>query len=174
MKKQPPTIERYRGMTDEERELVRAEFGLFHVEEVCAQFSTRNRTSQVGVDRGGIGIVIVAHGGLASDYLAAVEHVVGRVSGIVAVSVDEKDDPQLKQQEIIEAADSVDTGSGVTIVTDMFGGAPSNLSKAAVDAPNRRLLYGANLPMLIKLAKLRYTAIDEAVETALEGNPGSL
>lgn len=115
-----------------------------------------------------IGIVIVAHGGLAREYLAAVEHVVGQQKGILAISIEADHDRGQKQQEIMEAADAVDTGSGVVVVTDMFGGSPSNLSLRACAPDDRRILYGANLPMLIKLAKSRHLPIGDAVRNALE------
>ena len=102
-----------------------------------------------------IGIVIVAHGGLAQEYLAAVEHVVGPRSSP-------------KQSEICAAADAVDEGDGVVLVTDLFGGSPSNLSLRACAPANRRIIYGANLPMLIKLAKSRRLPVADAVAGALE------
>ena len=114
-----------------------------------------------------IGIVIVAHGGLAEEYLAALEHVVGKLVGVRAVSIAPEHDRSLKQDEIIDAADSVDTGDGVVIVTDMFGGSPSNLSLRASNKADRKILYGANLPMLIKLAKSRLMSVDAAAESAL-------
>ena len=114
-----------------------------------------------------IGIVIVAHGGLAREYLAAVEHVVGPQSGMVAISIEPDHDRRLKQDEIAQAANSVDTGNGVIVVTDMFGGSPSNLALPACSAENRKILYGANLPMLIKLAKSRRMSVPDAVSTAL-------
>ncbi len=115
-----------------------------------------------------IGIVIVAHGGLAREYLAAVEHVVGRQEGIRAIAIEYDHDRAAKQDEIIRAADEVDRGDGVLVVTDMFGGSPSNLSLPACMPPNRRILYGANLPMLIKLAKSRHFTVAEATALALE------
>ncbi len=115
-----------------------------------------------------IGIVIVAHGGLAREYLAAVEHVVGKQQGIRAISIEEDHDRAAKQAEIIAATDSVDTGDGVIVVTDMFGGSPSNLSLRACLVKNRQILYGANLPMLIKLAKSRNLPVPEAVASALD------
>ncbi|MET4127719.1 PTS fructose transporter subunit IIA [Roseovarius sp. MBR-6] len=115
-----------------------------------------------------IGIVIVAHGGLAREYLRAVEHVVGAQGSVVAVSVEGDHDRAGKQDEICAAADAVDTGGGVVIVTDMFGGSPSNLSLRACRPDNRRILYGANLPMLIKLAKSRHMPVPDAVRAALE------
>ena len=113
-----------------------------------------------------IGIVIVAHGGLAREYLAAVEHVVGKQSGIRAISIEADHDRDTKQFEICAAADSVDAGTGVVVVTDMFGGSPSNLSLLACSPENRHILYGANLPMLIKLAKSRHETVSKAVENA--------
>lgn len=115
-----------------------------------------------------IGIVIVAHGGLAREYLSAVEHVVGKQQAIVAISIEDDHDRALKQAEITAAADSVDQGGGVVVVTDMFGGSPSNLSLPACAVKNRRILYGANLPMLIKLAKSRDMAVPDAVALALD------
>ncbi len=115
-----------------------------------------------------IGIVIVAHGGLAKEYLAAVEHVVGRQTGIRAIAIEEDHDRSKKQEEIMAAADSVDTGDGVVVVTDMFGGSPSNLSLKACVAGDRQIIYGANLPMLIKLAKSRSVSVPDAVASALE------
>lgn len=115
-----------------------------------------------------IGIVIVAHGGLAREYLSAVEHVVGRQDGVRAISIEDDHDRIAKQAEICDAADAVDTGQGVVLVTDMFGGSPSNLSLPACATTGRRILYGANLPMLIKLAKSRDMDVPEAVAAALD------
>jgi PTS system mannose-specific IIA component len=113
-----------------------------------------------------IGIVIVAHGGLAREYLSAVEHVVGPQQGIRAVTIEENHDRSQKQAEICAAADAVDTGDGVVVVTDLFGGSPSNLSLMACHARNRSILYGANLPMLVKLAKSRKLPVAGAVSLA--------
>lgn len=115
-----------------------------------------------------IGIVIVAHGGLAREYLSAVEHVVGKQAGMRAIAIEDDHDRMAKQQEICIAADEVDTGQGVVLVTDMFGGSPSNLSLPACATSGRRILYGANLPMLIKLAKSRDMAVPDAVAAALD------
>ncbi|WP_375263196.1 PTS sugar transporter subunit IIA [Palleronia sp.] len=114
-----------------------------------------------------IGIVIVAHGGLAREFLAAVEHVVGRQRGLRAVSIEPECNRDMKQAEICAAADAVDEGDGVIVATDMFGGSPSNLSLRACDPDNRRIVYGANLPLLIKLAKSRHLPLPEAVSTSL-------
>jgi mannose PTS system EIIA component len=115
-----------------------------------------------------IGIVIVAHGGLAREYLSAVEHVVGKQDGVRAIAIEDDHDRLAKQAEICDAADAVDVGQGVVLVTDMFGGSPSNLSLPACATTGRRILYGANLPMLIKLAKSRDMAVPDAVAAALD------
>ncbi len=115
-----------------------------------------------------IGIVIVAHGRLATEYLAAVEHVVGKQPNLRAITIAPDDDRDDKQREICIAADEVDTGDGVVVVTDLFGGSPSNLSLRACAPVDRRILYGANLPMLIKLAKSRHLPVADAVRQAME------
>lgn len=115
-----------------------------------------------------IGIVIVAHGGLAREYLAAVEHVVGEQDGVRTIAIDANCDRGAKQSEICEAADAVDQGNGVVVVVDMFGGSPSNLSLMACRPHDRRILYGANLPLLIKLAKSRHKTLAAAVDAATE------
>jgi len=115
-----------------------------------------------------IGIVIVAHGGLAREYLAAMQHVVGQQTGLAAIMIEPDHDREEKQAEICRAADQVDVGDGVVIVTDLFGGSPSNLSLRACAPQGRRILYGANLPMLIKLAKSRHLPVGDAVRQAME------
>lgn len=115
-----------------------------------------------------IGIVIVAHGGLAREYLAAMEHVVGKQDGIRAVAISAECDREAKQDEIYEVAAEVDTGDGVVIVTDMFGGTPSNLAMAACKDKNRAVIYGTNLPLLVKLAKARKRNLQDAVKMALD------
>ncbi|WP_102109589.1 PTS sugar transporter subunit IIA [Oceaniglobus roseus] len=114
-----------------------------------------------------IGIVIVAHGGLAREFLSAVEHVVGRQPGIEAIAIAPDDNRAAKEAEICAAADRVDTGGGVVVATDMFGGSPSNLSLLACNPRNRQIVFGVNLPMLIKLAKSRQLPVPEAVRMAL-------
>lgn len=114
-----------------------------------------------------IGIVIVAHGGLAREYLAAMEHVVGPMPSTLAVSIAADDNRAAKQSEINTAVNEVDQGDGVVVVTDMFGGTPSNLAVSACCYPDRKVLYGVNLPMLIKLAKARELPLEVAVECAL-------
>jgi len=115
-----------------------------------------------------IGIVIVAHGGLAPELLKATEHVVGRQDAIMAIPVAADDDRATRTQEICEAADVVDAGDGVILVADMYGGSPSNLSLRACRPQNRRIITGVNLPMLIKLIKSRHLPVDEAVRRATE------
>jgi mannose PTS system EIIA component len=115
-----------------------------------------------------IGIVIVAHGGLAREYLAAVEHVMGPQTAMRAIAIEDTHDRDAKQAEICAAANDVDQGNGVVVVTDMFGGSPSNLSLLACVGRDRRIVYGANLPMLIKLAKSRDLSVSDAVTAALE------
>jgi PTS system mannose-specific IIA component len=115
-----------------------------------------------------IGIVIVAHGGLAREYLAAMEHVVGKHPGTRAVSIDADDDCGTKQAEVDAAVAAVDEGDGVVVVTDMFGSTPSNLAVGACrKTPNRRILCGANMPLLIKLATARNKPLNDAVASAL-------
>ena len=114
-----------------------------------------------------IGIVIVAHGGLAAEYLAAVEHVVGPLEQTRAIAIAADYDKARKGAEILEAANAVDTGDGVIVVVDMFGSSPSNLSLPACAGSDRKILYGANLPMLVKLAKSRERDIDSATKAAM-------
>lgn len=113
-----------------------------------------------------IGIVIVAHGGLAQEYLRAVEHVIGPQDGVRAITVSAMCDRSAKEQEICAAADAVDMGQGVVVVTDIFGGSPSNLSMNACRPEDRVIFYGANLPALIKLARSRGKPVPEAVALA--------
>lgn len=91
----------------------------------------------------------------------------GKQTGIIAIPIEPDHNRERKQAEICAAADSVDTGDGVVVVTDMFGGSPSNLSLRACSPSDRKILYGANLPMLIKLTKLRHKPISVAVDAAL-------
>ena len=86
----------------------------------------------------------------------------------MAIAIGPEDDRDAKQDEICAAANSVDIGDGVVVVTDLFGGSPSNLSLRACAPANRRILYGANLPMLIKLAKSRHLPVADAVRHAME------
>ena len=115
-----------------------------------------------------IGIVIVAHGGLAREYLAAAEHVLGKLDNVEAISTAAEVDRDAKQNEICLAADRVDQGDGVVVVVDMFGSSPSNLAMKACSGSGRRVMYGANLPMLVKLVKSRSLPLDKAVELSVK------
>jgi PTS system mannose-specific IIA component len=115
-----------------------------------------------------IGIVVVAHGGLARELLAALEHVVGPLDQAQAVSTAPADDLRAKQAEINTAVAAVDGGDGVAVVTDMFGGTPCNLAIGAMASDQVEVIYGANLPMLVKLAKMRDRPLPEAIEAAID------
>ncbi|MEM6422112.1 MAG: PTS fructose transporter subunit IIA [Pseudomonadota bacterium] len=114
-----------------------------------------------------IGFVIVAHGALAGALLSALEHVVGAQPGTAAIAIEPTDDLHDRQREINEAVTRVEAGAGVVVVTDMFGGTPSNLALGAMTRPGVEVIYGANLPLLIKLAKCRDRPIEDAVLQAL-------
>ncbi|MDE2792483.1 MAG: PTS fructose transporter subunit IIA [Paracoccaceae bacterium] len=110
-----------------------------------------------------IGVVIVGHGTLARAYLEAIEHVVGKQSGVRAVTISADCDRTAKQLEICEAADAVDCGHGVVLVIDLFGSSPCNLSMPACNCSARKIVCGANVPMLLKLVKSRHLPLDDAV-----------
>lgn len=124
--------------------------------------------NQSGAGERMIGLVIVAHGGLARELLLATEHVVGPQVHAIAVATLPDDDLSAKQAEIDAAVVSTDSGDGVVVVTDMFGGTPCNLAIGCMDRGEVEVIYGANLPMLVKLAKLRDRPIGEAVDGAIE------
>jgi PTS system mannose-specific IIA component len=115
-----------------------------------------------------IGLVIVAHGGLGEELLAATIHVVGPQPGSMAIATRPDDDLSAKQAEIDAAIETVNTGDGVIVVTDMFGGTPCNLSIGAMREDEVEIVYGANLPMLVKLAKCREKKLAEAANCAVE------
>lgn len=102
-----------------------------------------------------IGLVIVTHGRLAEEFVAATEHVVGAQERMKAVSIGADDDMEKRRADILEAAKAVDVGEGVIILTDMFGGTPSNLAISVMEKANAEVVAGVNLPMLIKLASIR-------------------
>ncbi len=102
-----------------------------------------------------IGLVLVTHGRLAEEFLLAMQHVVGPQQQIAAVCIGPEDDMEKRRGEILDKVRQVDAGSGVVVLTDMFGGTPSNLAISIMDKANVEILAGANLPMLIKLAALR-------------------
>ena len=105
-----------------------------------------------------IGLVIVTHGRLAAEFVLAMEHVVGPQSAVEAICIGPDDDMEKRRQDILDACRRVDSGSGVILLTDMFGGTPSNLAISVLDRANVEVIAGINLPMLIKLASLRSTA----------------
>lgn len=102
-----------------------------------------------------IGLVIVTHGGLAREFRAALEHVVGPQTHLETISIAPEDDVEARRQDILAAVRRVDTGAGVVLLTDMFGGTPSNLSISILDEANVEVIAGVNLPMLVKLASVR-------------------
>ena len=104
-----------------------------------------------------IGIVLVTHGNLAREFLAAMEHVVGSQEQAQAISIGPDDDMEQRRAEILVAVGAVDTGDGAIVLTDMFGGTPSNLAISIMDRAKVEVLAGVNLPMLIKLASVRRT-----------------
>ena len=109
-----------------------------------------------------IGLILVTHGRLAHEFLAALEHVVGPQSNAVAISIGPDDDMEVRRKDIMDAVAQVDDGAGVVVLTDMFGGTPSNLAISIMDSAGGRkrtggieVIAGVNLPMLIKLASAR-------------------
>jgi mannose PTS system EIIA component len=111
-----------------------------------------------------IGMVLVTHGHLATEFRAALEHVVGQQKQIVTVSIGPEDDMEQRRKEILDAVKNVDSGSGVVILTDMFGGTPSNLAISVMNGGHVEVVAGINLPMLIKLASVRDSAsLEQAV-----------
>ncbi len=114
-----------------------------------------------------IGLVLVTHGRLAEEFISVMEHVVGPQKQIAAVCMAPEDDMEAKRQEIIKKVKAVDTGKGVLILTDMFGGTPSNLAISITQDKKIESLAGVNLPMLIKLASVRQT--ESLQQAALSG-----
>lgn len=102
-----------------------------------------------------IGVVIVTHGKLAEAFVSVTEHVVGKQEHMQAVGIEPEDDAEQARERIIKAIKDVDTGGGVVILTDMFGGTPSNLAISVMDAHGVEVVAGVNLPMTIKLASVR-------------------
>jgi PTS system mannose-specific IIA component len=102
-----------------------------------------------------IGLVLVTHGRLADEFVAAMQHVVGPQQQIAAISIDADDDIEQRRRDIVAAVDAMDNGDGVIILTDMFGGTPSNLAISTLERPGLEVIAGVNLPMLIKLAGVR-------------------
>jgi len=116
-----------------------------------------------------IGIVIITHGGLATEFRAALEHVVGPQTGIETLSIGPDDDIETRRTELIASVKRADAGRGVVILTDMFGGTPSNLAISVMDDTGAEVLAGVNLPMLVRLASVRRgKELAEAVDLAKE------
>ena len=113
-----------------------------------------------------IGMVLVTHGRLAAEFVAALEHVVGPQRNIAAVCIGAEDDMEKRRQDILHSISEVDAGDGVVLLTDMFGGTPSNLAISVMDKAKVEVIAGINLPMLIKLASLRQT---ETLANAVRG-----
>lgn len=116
-----------------------------------------------------IGLVIVTHGGLAREFVLAMEHVVGPQSGVEAICIGPDDDVERRRKEILEACARVDAGRGVILLTDMFGGTPSNLAISVMEQTRTEVIAGLNLPMLIRLAGVRgRCSLEDAVAAAQE------
>ena len=113
-----------------------------------------------------IGMVLVTHGRLAAEFIAALEHVVGPQTNIAAICIGPEDDMEQRRQDILDSIAKVEAGRGVVILTDMFGGTPSNLAISVMEKARIEVIAGINLPMLIKLASLRQT---ETLGTAVTG-----
>ncbi len=116
-----------------------------------------------------IGLVLVTHGQLASQFVAAMEHVVGPQSQVAAICIGPDDDMEQRRKDILKAVAAADHGDGVILLTDMFGGTPSNLAISVMDKAKVEVIAGVNLPMLIKLASVRDSAsLSDAVDQAQE------
>lgn len=112
-----------------------------------------------------IGLVLVTHGSLANEFLLALEHVVGPQEQIETVSIGPDDDMEQRRRDILDGIGRVNSGNGTIILTDMFGGTPSNLAISVMEPGLIEVIAGMNLPMLIKLASVRN---DDDMESALE------
>lgn len=116
-----------------------------------------------------IGIVVVSHGKLSKELVAATEHVVGEQMRFKSISIEAEDDIEARREQIRDTAKACDVGLGVIILTDMFGGTPSNLAMSIMNSGNIEVISGVNLPMLIKLAEVRdELPLSEAAQTAAE------
>ena len=102
-----------------------------------------------------IGLVVVTHGKLAVEFIAALEHVVGPQRAVRTICIGPDDDMEKRRKEILSSVEKVDSGKGVILLTDMFGGTPSNLAISIMDQTNVEVIAGVNMPMLIKLASNR-------------------
>lgn len=102
-----------------------------------------------------IGLVLVTHGNLAEEFKNALEHVVGQQDAVETICIGPEDDMDRRREDIVKAVKDADQGNGVIILTDMFGGTPSNLSISVMESGGIEVIAGINLPMLIKLARVR-------------------
>jgi PTS system mannose-specific IIA component len=102
-----------------------------------------------------IGLVLVTHGQLAEEFRHAVEHVVGPQQNFATVAIGADDDMEQRRRDIVDAVARTDTGAGVVVLTDMFGGTPSNLAISVMEPGRVEVIAGMNLPMLIKLTSVR-------------------
>ncbi len=116
-----------------------------------------------------IGLVLVTHGALADEFKSALEHVVGPQEAVETVAIGPEDDMEQRREDILAAVDAADQGAGVVILTDMFGGTPSNLAISVMQSRSVEVIAGVNLPMLVKLARVRGDLeLGEAVKLAQE------
>ena len=115
-----------------------------------------------------IGIVLVTHGRLAQEFISALEHVCGPQPQTAAICIGADDDMEQRRAEILSRVSDCDSGQGVVLLTDMFGGTPSNLAISIMEQARIEVLAGVNLPMLVKLASVRTRPIAEAVRMAQE------
>ena len=102
-----------------------------------------------------IGVVIVGHSNISKEFLKALEHIVGKQENMVAISIFPEDDMEKKRLQILDSVKKVDAGKGVIVLTDMFGGTPSNLAISVMDNEKIEVVAGVNLPMLIKMMSIR-------------------
>ena len=129
--------------------------------------ASRGRSKREGLRM--IGLVLVTHGQLAVEFRAAMEHVVGPQENVEAIAIGPDDDMEQRRTDIMEAIVRAETGSGVILLTDMFGGTPSNLAISVMESARVEVLAGVNLPMLIKLASVRENKeLKQAAEDAAE------
>jgi len=116
-----------------------------------------------------IGVVLVTHGRLAEEFIAAVEHIVGDQQNLCAVCIDADDNMERRRADILDCIARVDSGAGVAVLTDMFGGTPSNLAISIMDQAKVDVVAGLNLPMLIRLVSIRESCtLAEAIASAQE------
>ena len=115
-----------------------------------------------------LGIVLVGHNDLAESMKSVAEHVVGPLNDVVCVSVEPKDDIEEKRQEIAQKIQQVDKGKGVVLLTDMFGGTPSNLAISLMQEGKIEVISGMNIPMIVKLVRMRRKKLMDAVQESAQ------